>query len=492
MSSSFQPHERIKAAHSWLKKIRLAFVPGPTTPLLDEFVSSLLGRFGETSHTVLSNPGEGADVILTTATFDEPLNWRHAMLFTARQRYRLEHAPIVFTILHLTPQRFHELLKYFETVLAKEPPDPADFVFPGLAAQAYQTLVEQGRRGGPILSVARLLQSQTLCIRIILVVGEDRPEEAYTFDLVGAHPRSDAGDLQIFYDDLLLRIVTAASTREITDHVVVGDPIPLTTWQSLSTPNAMRQAGLELGMRHFFTEMVRVANLVNVPAVPEAVASQYSEGCFATWDPNLEALLATVTGSARPIEKYKLADDDLAVIVGVRPDGLGAHVRHVEGKRNDPPSSESVEMMQMDAGLPKINLEREWGLTGQVPVARSKLHGHRGVKSFDPQWVEHVPLDEPYYRFPVSCSTDAQARAILATFSRSEALMNPSDPRHVAFTVLPGHGVVLVEKWVTGKQPFQLIWEFMDNGILGIDNHIPQGVLWYQLDPWGKMVLQER
>ena len=113
----------------------------------------------------------------------------------------------------------------------------------------------------------------------------------------------------------------------------------------------------------------------------------------------------------------------------------------------------------------------------EVPVARSKLHGHRGVKSYDPRYVEHVFLNEPYYQYPVSCSTEAQARAIKVAFSRSEALLKPDDPRQVVFTVLPGHGIVIVEKWVTGKNPFQIIWEYMDKGYLQIDNLVPQGAL---------------
>jgi len=40
---------------------------------------------------------------------------------------------------------------------------------------------------------------------------------------------------------------------------------------------------------------------------------------------------------------------------------------------------------------------------------------------------------------------------------------------------MPGHGVVIVEKWVKGKQPFQVIWEFMDRGLIQIDPRIPQG-----------------
>ncbi|MGB9586530.1 MAG: hypothetical protein ACPL7A_03805, partial [Anaerolineales bacterium] len=222
-------------------------------------------------------------------------------------------------------------------------------------------------------------------------------------------------------------------------------------------------------------DMVRIANLVSVPAVADSVASQYSEGCFATWEPQLNALIATITGSARPVDKDNLTEDELAVIVGVRPDGQGALVQHVQGKRNDPPSSEAVEMLLMDQDLPKITIRRENQTTFKVPVARSKLHGHRGLRAYDPNLVEFVPLDEPFYYYPVSCSTEAQAQAIYRAFSRSTALRNPQDPRLVVFTVLPGHGIVLAEKWVAGKDPFQIMWELMDQGALQIDNHVPQG-----------------
>ena len=330
-----------------------------------------------------------------------------------------------------------------------------------------------------------------MSIRIVLVIGEDEPLYAYVFDLVGAHPRIDASNPDIFYEDLMLRLLTAVSTHEITDHELVGEPIPQSVWSALATPGAMRTAGLELGRRQFFTEMVRVGSLVNVPTLDGAIASQYSEGCFATWDETLGALIATVTGSARPVEKDRLTDDELAVIAGIRPDGSGARVRHVEGKRNDPPSSEAVELVQMDQALPRVVLGSGCGSHAEVPVTRSKLHGHRGVRSFDPRQVEHVPLDPPFYHYPVSCSTEAQAQAIQGAFSRSQALRHPEDPRSVVFTVLPGHGMVVVEKWVSGKAPFQVIWEAMDSGALEIDAYVPQGPLSYVLQG-ERMVLQER
>ena len=128
-------------------------------------------------------------------------------------------------------------------------------------------------------------------------------------------------------------------------------------------------------------------------------------------------------------------------------------------------------MIGMDVELPKISLPNG----AQVPVIRSKLHGHRGVRSFDRTCVEYVSVPESYLYYPVSCSTDAQYRAVQDAFSSSSALQNPADPRQIVFTILPGHGLVIVEKWVKGKQPFQAIWEAMDRKDIEITNYIPQG-----------------
>jgi hypothetical protein len=479
-----------RPTHPWLRRIEVALVPGPTDPLLAEVTSQLLSRFRVQGHRVQATPGENTDIILTTAPFGESIGWREALIFTARRRFGLNHSPVIYTLMHASPARLEWMLDHFRAALAKEPPDPADYGFAGLAPQAHRVLLEQGRRGGPILAVERLLQAQAKSIRVILVVGDDRPLAAYHFDLVGAFPRSDADEWESFYDDIVLRIVTTVTAREVNEHKVVGDPIPSEVWRRLSTPLAMRVAGRQLGARHFFTEMVRISNLVPVPAVTDAISSQYSEGCYATWEPTLGALIATVTGSARPVEKGSITDDDLAVIVGVRPDGSGALVRRVEGKRNDSPSSEAVELMDMDSALPVVMLDSEWNLSTQVPVVRSKLHGHRGIAAYDAQRVEYVHLDPPCYHYPVSCGTDAQARAVKAAFARSEALHDPDDPRLVVFTVLPGHGTVIVEKWVPGKAPFQVIWEIMDAGSLQVDNRIPQGPMEYVSAPDGMMLLQ--
>ncbi len=482
---------KAKPLHEWLHSINVAFVPGPTTAVLEEVIDNLLDRFQHHGHQVQATPDDSTDILFTTAPFGQPLGWREALLFTARRRFGLKHTPTVLTLMHAEPANLESTLEHLAGVLAKPQPDPKAFEFAGMAPQAWHTLLEQGRRGGPIMALMRVLQAQSKSIRILLVVGKEHPDYAYHFDLVGSFPRSDAGDPQAFYDDIVHRIVTVASTHEVTDHRVVDGLLPRAEWDSLLTPGAMRRAGQELGKRNFFTEMVMIERLVHVPAVSDAVASQYSEGCFATWEPGLSALIATVTGSSRPVDKTDISQDDLAVIVGVRPDGLGAIVRHVEGHRNDPPSSESLEMIDMDSLLPRIGLGKGWEIAAEVPVARSKLHGHRGISAYDPQGIEFVPLDRAYYHYPVSCATHAQAVGIKSAFSRSQALLSPDDPRSLIFTVLPGHGAVIVEKWVAGKVPFQAIWEAIDQGQLQVSSHIPQGLVSYKPGADGRLALTE-
>jgi hypothetical protein len=493
MQNHTMPHDIAgnRPVHEWLRKIRLSHVPRHTNPVLEQVIDNLLACFEAHGHQVQTNPGDGmgVNVIITSAKFGQPVHWKESLTLTARRRFGLEKAPTVFTILYVRPSEFDRLIAHYQRALKKSQPDPADFAFPGMAKEAYYTLFEQGKRGGPMMAILRQVQAQAMSVRNILVVGEEEPLFAYTFDLVGAFPRSDASAGEGFYEDLMYRILTAASTHEITDHEYLEDEIPLAIWQSLATPKEMQAAGQIFGKLGFFTEMVKVANLVNVPLLEKAIASQYSEGCFATWDPVIGGLVSTITGSARPVEKDNLTEDELAVVTAVRADRRGARVRRVSGKRNDPPSSEAVELVGLDEELPRILLKEDWPVTIEVPVTRSKLHGHRSVRSYDPIYVEHVYLDPPYYAYPVSCSTEAQANAIRAAFARSEALQNPQDPRKVVFTILPGHGVLIAEKWVAGKAPFQVIWEYMKDGKLEIENEVPQGALTFIQDASGRMVL---
>ncbi len=491
MSSTLLDYEGTDELHPWLRAASVAFVPGVRTPLLDTFCNEMDREFRRLGHEVSDEPHGRTDAIFTTARYGQPVDWRNAVIFLMRRRYQLDHTPPVFTFVHITPSELQRMLGHFAAACAKPELDPADFSFEGMAPDAHKVLYEQGRRAGPMLGLARLVQAQAKSIRIVLVVGDDRPTDAYHFDLVGGYPRTKAEDPETnFYEDIVLRVATAITTTEITDHETQGEPIAPSLWRALATPSAMEKAGRRFRDRDFFSDVIRVSDIVRVPpAVSDSVASQYSEGCFATWEPELKALVTTVTGSAKVVDKGNINDKELAIITGVRPDGQGALVRHVADRVNIPPSSEAVEMVEIDQPLPKVAAPDPLLAGVSVPVVRSKLHGHRGVRAFDPSRVEYAPLDSRYHRYLVTCATAAQAEGVKRAFARSEALQNPDDPRQVVFTVLPGHGIMIVEKWIEGKAPFQVIWEHMDAGHLEVESPVPQGALEYLPDQDGKMVL---
>jgi hypothetical protein len=445
----------------------------------------LAGEFASRGHEVDALPTDATDVCFASVPFGVPIGWRQSLQLTVRRRFKLGRTPITYVVMSATPAQLQAMVDHYRVALGKSPIDPADFMVDGLETTAVDTLVEQGRRGGAMLTVMRVLQTQAKNVRILLFVGDDEsPEAVFHLDLVGGHPRTVAvGDGSALWDDIVERVLATVSARDVTDHVVDPQSVTATEWQAAPARAAMKAAGIALGERHFFTQMIRVSDLIAVPAVDDAIARQYSEGCFATWDTTLDSLVTTVTGSARPVDKSGLADDDLAVIVDVRADGRGVIVRHIEGGENAPPSSEALELRDVDTDLPSIELGPEWGSDAgaRVPVIRSKLHGHRGVAAFDPARVEFVSLPPSYYEHPVSCATAAQAAGIRSAFSNAACLRDPDDPRTIAFTILPTHGLVTVERWCPGKEPFGELLDAMDAGQLEIEDRVPQG--WHTYEP---------
>ncbi|HEX5052506.1 MAG TPA: hypothetical protein VFZ65_12085 [Planctomycetota bacterium] len=484
-----KPPENAPPQHLFLRPVHVAAVPGPSTTLLDEVMAGVEQAMRERGHVWAAAPDDRTGAFLTTARLHEPVSWRQAPLFTGRKRFGLEAKPATYTFVQVTDVQLRQLLRRFDAALAKDPPEPADFDLPGLSPNAWQVLREQGLRGGSMMCMGRLLQAQSKSLRVVMVVGEHEPSAAYLFDLAGAYPRIDAACPVRFYDEIAQRIATHLSTREVTNHRVEGEPVPRAVWRRATGPAAMLRASRELGARRFFTTMVRIADLVDVPALTGAVAQQYSEGCFGTWDPLLGAQIVTITGSQHPVAKASLGENDLAVITGVLADGSGARVRTVEGLRNDAPSSEAVEFVAIDQRLPLRRPHASFGIDRDVPVARSKLHGHRGVVAFDPRTVEYVPLDAPFFHYLVSCSTEAQARGVTEAFARSQALRDPADPRTVVFTVLPGHGLLMAEKWVPGTRPFDVLFAAMDERRLEVSHGVPQGPMSYS-QVGDRMVLQ--
>jgi hypothetical protein len=244
----------------------------------------------------------------------------------------------------------------------------------------------------------------------------------------------------------------------------------------------MIRAGTRFTEFGFFTTPFYVDKLLGYRGLSDAISAQYSEGCYAVFEPDLGGLITTATGSSRLVDKRSISRADQAVIVGLRPGREGALVRPVAGFDLVLPSVEAVEMLSIAQAIPTHTRQTSQGEPVLVPNLRALLHGHLGVGAYDPNYVEAVQLDPLYYQQLVSCGTGALAQGTAAAFARSSALRRLDDPRRLVFLEQPGHGVMVAEKWPVGAEPsapFDTIYDYLQAGHIQMTLDIPQGpVAW--------------
>lgn len=467
--------------HKWVRPISVAYMPGAMTPALEQILEALLDWLEPVGCTIQSEPTNETDLIITTTRYGLPIERQAALFFQAKRMYRLRHRPPVLTVIDLPETEYHRWLDHFASLAQNGHRSQTSFQYPALGPQAVEVLLEQAKRGGPEVALGRFLQGYVKSFRVMAVRSEagERPVAAIHFDLAGAHPTTLAVDLPAFAEEVGLRILAAACTEEVDHHDHLADPVPQQLWQQLTTPEAMIRAGTVFTEFDFFTTPVSIEKLLGYRDVNEAVSAQYSEGCYAVFDPDIPGLITTATGSAQLVDKRAISRNDQAIVVGVKPEKDGAIVRPVEGRGRIVPSVEAVEMMRICQAVPSHSRRNNLGNVVEVPNVRAILHGHLGVAAFNPELVESVTLPSPYYTHLVSCGTGALAEGTESAFGRSAALQNLDDPRKVIFLEQPGHGVVVVEKWVEGKQPFEVIHDFLTEGHLKMTLEVPQGeVAW--------------
>jgi len=469
--------DALRETHAWIHPIPLAYVPGVITPALDRAVGTLLERLKTAGCTVETQPTNETEAIITTARFGSPVGHDEALFFHAKRKFGLKRRPRVLTIVDIGEADYQHWLSHF-AALAQQPDGvvPA-FQYPGLGPRAVEVLAQQAKRGGPEVAMSRFLQGHVKSIQVMALRSADsgKPICAVHFDLAGAHPITDATNLDAFAQEAGLRLLAALCAHEVNNHVFLPDPLPKTKWDGLATPDALVRAGHTFTGFGFFTEPIYVEKLLGFRGVSDAISAQYSEGCYAAFDPDLPGLITTASGSSRLVDKRSIYRDDQAVVVGIKPERDGAIVRRVEGMEAIVPSVEAVEMMGICEAVPRLRRTNRRGEEVRVPSIRAILHGHIGVAAFKPDTVESVSLDPLYYAHLVSCGTGELAEATAAAFARSEALSDPTDPRAVVFLEQPGHGVVVVEKWVEGKAPFETIYERLVAGHLRVTLQVSQG-----------------
>jgi hypothetical protein len=481
--------------HAWIRQISLAYMPGELTPALEQVLSPLLDWLRSYGCTVQSKPTNETDLIITTTRFGVPIDNKEAILFNGKRRYRLRHRPHVLTAIDIPETEYQYWLEHFSELREQPAKQQKSHKYPALGPRAVEVLLDQARRGGPMLALGRFLQAYVKSFRVMAVRSEAslRPLCAVHFDLAGARPVTDAADLPAFAQEVGLRVLAATCTAEINNHIFLPEPLPAQTWERLSTPEAMIRAGTMFAEFDFFTNPVSIEKLIGYRELSEAVSAHYSEGCYAVFEPEIPGLIATATGSARLVDKRHISRTDQAIVIGVKPEGDGAIVRSVADRGQVVPSVEAVEMMKICQAASTHEHINGSGRAVDVPNVRAILHGHLGVASYNPDKVESVSLDPPYYSHLVSCGTGALAAGTATAFGRSSSLGDLNDPRAVIFLEQPGHGVVVVEKWVKGRRPFEVIREYLAKRDLEMTLDVPQGsILWERQQlPNGHPVMQK-
>jgi hypothetical protein len=483
--------------HAWVRPISIAYVPGPLTPAVEQTVGGLLEWLQFAGCTVTDTPTAETDLILTTSRLGTLTPRDEALFFHAKRKFRLSRRPTTLTVMDVPEDDYQRWLAHFAE-LARQPEDAlAPEQYPGLGPQAVEVIAHQARRGGPELAFSRLVQAQSLSVRVMaLRTLAGRPYRAIHFDLAGARPVTDATDPEAFAADAGPRILAAVCAQEVKNHVFLDEPVPAALWTSLAGPDAMIRAGTAFTEFGFFTTPFYVDKLLGYRGLSDAISAQFSEGCYAVYEPALGGMITTATGSSRLVDKRSITRADQAVIVGIRPGREGALVRPVEGLDPVLPSVEAVEMLAISQAVATHTRTTAQGQAVEVPNLRALLHGHLGVGAYDPNYVEMVQLDPLYYTQLVSCGTGALAQGTAAAFARSSALHRLDDPRRLVFLEQPGHGVMVAEKWAPEGQAdgaFDTIYAYLQAGHFQMTLDIPQGpIAWETVTGQDRRTLERK
>lgn len=467
----------LRKTHAWAHPISLAYIPAAQTAALEQIANALMKWLKVNDSTVDDVPTNLTDVIFTTARFGSPVSRKDALFFQAKRRFGLSHRPDVWTLVEIRESEYQRWSDHFVELAQLSEDALPDYQYPGLGPQAAQVLLQQAKRGGPEVAIGRFLQAHVKSLRVMALHVDDvgRPLKVVQYDLAGAHPTTPVLDLDTFAQDAGLRLLTATCAHTVNKHVFLGDPLPRATWDDLQSPAELVQAGPMFTKFGFFTSPVLIEKLLGFRGLSGAISAQFSEGCYAVFDPDINELITTATGSSRLVDKRLINRTDQAIVTGVKPQRDGVIVRAVEGMEKVIPSVEAVEMRAICDAVSKQQVINTQGQSVEVPAVRAILHGHIGVASYNPAYVESVQLEPLYYAHLVSCGTGPLADETAAAFARSESLGNAHDPRAVIFIEQPGHGTIVVEKWLADRPAFQTMQDYLKAGHFRMSMDVPQG-----------------
>lgn len=338
-----------------------------------------------------------------------------------------------------------------------------------------------GLRHTEVVEIGRTVMARTAAPRVVLVHRDGR--EATLFTLEGGHPT----ETDHLADRICDRLVTAACARDVGDRYdVVRDALPAAAWAASPAPGHLAAAGRRMGRLGLLSEPVRIDRYVS-----DGLASLYreylgwkrlSEGMLFLYDPDLDAVVVTASGSWG-VDKRSLREDEVTVLHPRTRDGR-LRVLAPEGLDPKGPSVEAWEVCALLSAVPTVRLGRSgsghWvpDPDGEraAPLVRGGVHAHVGVDRADAAVIESVPPNRERYPYGFGCGTDLMADVAADTVARSHAVNDPADPRLYVRWPMLYHGEMAVELWKPGlpRQPLRGLLDVYARSVRYTPDHVDQ------------------
>jgi hypothetical protein len=258
--------------------------------------------------------------------------------------------------------------------------------------------------------------------------------------------------------DIRDRLVAVACATEVNDRLErIPDSVPTSAFDAARSPGVLVAAGRRMGSLGLLPPPHRVSDYVSV-----TMASAYqrylgikgfSEGMMFVYDPDLQALVVTASGSFE-VDKRDLRPEDVVVVDHKLADGR-LRLLEVAGAGQKGPSVEAWEVCALMAAAPKIRVSKDAGGiwrpdpngTVEVPAVRGGLHAHVGVDEVDETLIESIPPDRATYPYGFGCGTDLMVDVAASTVRRSQAINDAADSRSYVRWPMLYHGEMAVELW---------------------------------------------
>ncbi|MFE9703271.1 hypothetical protein [Streptomyces sp. NPDC005930] len=338
-----------------------------------------------------------------------------------------------------------------------------------------------------VVAAARTAMARLGAAKVVFVTRGSAPGQVAEVTLCtmeGGHPTEHRAIAEGIRD----RLVTTACAEDVAEHYdIVRDALPADAWQASPTPDALAQAGRRMGQLGLLAAPVRLTDFVS-----EQLADMYelymgvrgySEGMLFAYDPDLDCLVVTGSGSW-DVDKRALTREQ---VVAVEPRLIGGKRLRVLAPRGILPVQPSVETWEICAlmeAVPTVRVSRNpagrWQLDPagerEVPLVRAGIHAHVGVTSSDAAVIETVEPDRVEFPYGFGCGTNLTTEVARTTIARSAAVHDPGDERRYVRWPLLYHGEMAVELWKPGlpPTPFQGLLDLYGTAVSYTPDDVPQ------------------